>query len=239
MAKVYKLNKYIAHSGVCSRRKAAELVKAGKITVNGEVVIQPAFEVSVNDKVIYQGKTLKPTINHTYLLLNKPKNVLTTMSDDRGRKTVWDMVQEKVSDRVYPVGRLDRNTTGLLLITNDGDLARKLSHPSSNVIKSYIITLEEPVTQAHLNAIRDGITLQDGPVPVDRVGYVEVKDKYRVSIDVHIGRNRIVRRIFESFGYTVKRLDRIYYAGLTKKGLPRGHSRQLTGEEIRMLKHFV
>ena len=239
MAKVYKLNKYVAHSGVCSRRKAAELVKQGKITVNGEIIIQPAHEVSVNDKVTYQGKELKPTINFTYLLLNKPKNVLTTMSDDRGRKTVWDMVQDKVTDRVYPVGRLDRNTTGLLLITNDGDLARKLSHPSSNVIKSYIITLEQPVSQKHIDDIRVGITLEDGPVPVDRVQYVEHKDKHRVSIDVHIGRNRIVRRIFESFGYTVKSLDRIYYAGLTKKGLPRGRSRTLTQEEIRILRHFV
>lgn len=239
MAKVYKLNKFIAHSGVCSRRKAAEIVKLGKVSVNGKIELEPAFEVTVNDKVVYQGKTLKPTINHTYLLLNKPKNVLTTMSDDRGRKTVWDMIQDKVKDRVYPVGRLDRNTTGLLLITNDGDLARKLSHPSSNVIKSYIITLEEPVTQRHVDEIRSGITLDDGPVPVDRINYVEIKDKYRISIDVHIGRNRIVRRIFESFGYTVKRLDRIYYAGLTKKGLPRGHSRILTQEELRMLKHFV
>jgi len=239
MAKAYKLNKYVAHSGVCSRRKAAELIKAGKITVNGKVHLEPAFEVTSNDKVVYQGKLIKPTINHTYLLLNKPKNVLTTLSDDRGRKTVWDMVKEKVTDRVYPVGRLDRNTTGLLLITNDGDLARKLSHPSSNVIKSYIITLEQQVTAKHVEEIRNGITLEDGPVPVDRINYVDRADKYKISIDVHIGRNRIVRRIFESFGYTVQRLDRIYYAGLTKKGLPRGWSRFLTNEEIRMLKHFT
>ncbi len=237
--KTYKLNKFIAHSGLCSRRKAAEYVKNGDITVNGQVVTNPATEVTKADKVAYKGKILKVVEEYTYLLMNKPKNVLTTLQDDRGRKTVWDMVKDKVNDRIYPVGRLDRMTTGLLLLTNDGDLARNLSHPSSEVIKSYIITLTDKVKPEHLHQITDGITLEDGPVSVDRVSFIPDRSRDQVSIDIHIGRNRIVRRIFEHFGYTVARLDRIYYAGLTKKGLPRGHSRFLTKKEVLMLKHFT
>lgn len=238
MAKLYRLNKFIAHTGVCSRRKAAELVKDGQITVNGKIELNPAVEVTKKDNITYKGKQLQVVEKFTYLLLNKPKNVLTTLSDDRGRKTVWDMVKEKVSDRIYPVGRLDRNTTGLLLLTNDGDMAKRLSHPSGNVTKTYIITLSEKVSPEHINEIKDGITLEDGPVKVDRISFLPDASRHSVSLDVHIGRNRIVRRIFEHFGYQVEKLDRIYYAGLTKKGLPRGWSRFLTQKEIVMLKHF-
>ena len=234
-----RLNKYIAHSGVCSRRKAADLVKSGQIKVNGEVEVNPAIEVKDDDVVEYNGKTLKPELRKVYLLLNKPKNVVTTLSDEKGRRTVMDLVKNKVKERIYPVGRLDRATTGLLLLTNDGDLAKKLSHPSHNIKKYYHVVLDKDVTEQHIESIREGLTLEDGHAPVDAADYIQGKGKNEVGLEIHIGKNRIVRRIFEHLGYRVVKLDRTYYAGLTKKDLPRGWSRPLTKQEVIMLKHFV
>ncbi len=234
-----RLNKYIAHSGVCSRRKAADLVKSGLIKVNGEIETNPAIEVQDEDVVEYDGKTLKPELKKVYLLLNKPKNVVTTLNDERGRRTVMDVVKNKVKERIYPVGRLDRATTGLLLLTNDGDLAKKLSHPSHNIKKFYHVVLDKEVSGEHLESIRTGLTLEDGLAPVDEADYILGKGKKEVGLEIHIGKNRIVRRIFEHLGYRVIKLDRTYYAGLTKKDLPRGWSRHLTKQEVIMLKHFI
>ncbi len=235
-----KLNKFIAHTGLCSRRKAAELVKSGQIKLNGEVHINPATEVENSDTVEFEGKQLTLEEKKVYLLMNKPKNVLTTLSDDRGRPTVIDIIRgEKIEERIYPVGRLDRNTTGLLLLTNDGDLAKKLSHPSHEVKKIYEVELNRPVTPPDLKKIRRGLQLEDGLAPVDAVDYIKNEPRNKVGIEIHIGRNRIVRRIFEHLDYHVNKLDRVYYAGLTKKDLPRGWNRHLTEQEVVMLKHFT
>ena len=234
-----RLNKYIAHAGVCSRRKAGDLVKNGFIKVNGKVEKNPAIEVTDEDTVEYMGKVLKPVSNQYYLLLNKPKNVITTMEDERGRKTVWDIVKEKVDTRIFPVGRLDRNTTGLLLLTNDGDLIQKLSHPSSKVKKIYEVILNKPVEQKDIEAIAKGVMLEDGKADVDTVSYIQELPPNHIGIELHSGKNRIIRRIFEHLGYEVVRLDRVYFAGLTKKDLPRGWSRFLSKKEVIMLKHFT
>lgn len=234
-----RLNKYVAHAGVCSRRKAGELVKLGKIRVNGIVEANPAIEVGPEDKVEYNGKVLKVVVKKIYLLLNKPKNVITTMDDKRGRKTVWDVVKEKVDSKVFPVGRLDRNTTGLLLLTNDGDLAYKLSHPSSSVKKIYQVVLDRPLAEEDLAKIEKGLKLEDGIATVDVVTYIQELPPNNIGIQLHSGKNRIIRRIFEHLNYTVDALDRVYFAGLTKKDLPRGWSRELKKKEIIMLKHFT
>lgn len=234
-----RLNKYIAHCGISSRRKAAEYIQDGLVTVNGEVVNEIGHRVMEDDEVKFKGKTVKPETNKVYILLNKPKDFVTTVSDEKGRKTVMDIVGKKIKERIYPVGRLDRATVGLLLLTNDGDLAKKLSHPSHGVSKVYHIVLDKPVAEEHLKMIRKGLVLEDGPTPVDGINYIKNAPKTDVGIEIHIGRNRIVRRIFEHFGYTVKKLDRIIYAGLTKKDLPRGRFRHLTEKEIIMLKHFT
>lgn len=234
-----RLNKYVAHCGICSRRQAAEYVKEGLVSVNGEVELSPAYQIQKGDVVRYEDKVIQPELRRVYLLLNKPKGYITTVSDDRGRKTVMDLLAGKVKERVFPVGRLDRETTGLLMLTNDGDLAKKLSHPSHNVKKLYHVVLDRSISTEHLQAISDGLDLEDGVVQVDGVNYVQGKSKREVGIEIHLGRNRIVRRIFEHLGYEVKRLDRVYYAGLTKKDLPRGRFRRLTDREIVMLKHFV
>lgn len=234
----YRLNKYIAHSGVCSRRKAAELVKNGEIQVNGEVNKDPSYFVKEGDTVSYQGKKLRLERKKIYILMNKPKNVVTTTSDERGRKTVMEILENKVKERVYPVGRLDRNTTGLLLITNDGDLATKLSHPKHGVRKRYHVILDKPVEEQHLEQIKKGLTLDDGKAVVDDIDWIIGSDNSEIGIEIHIGKNRIVRRIFEHLGYHVEKLDRVYYGGLTKKDLPRGWFRHLKPKEIIMLKHF-
>lgn len=236
---IIRLNKFLAQSGICSRRKAAELVKKGLVTVNDIVETNPAYEVQPNDIIKYNGKQVKPEEKKVYLLMNKPRNVITTASDEKGRKTVLDMVRDKVDVRVFPVGRLDRNTTGLLLITNDGELATKLAHPSSRVKKIYHVTLNKNLKSNDLEAIRKGLVLEDGVAEVDSIEYIKDRGKNEVGIEIHIGKNRIVRRIFEHLGYEVEKLDRIYYAGLTKKDLPRGWSRPLTKQEIIMLKHFT
>ena len=234
-----RLNKYMAHCGVASRRACAELIKNGKVTVNGEVVLEPGYRVKAEDVVKYDGKKLRTESKMVYILMNKPKNVITTVSDERGRKTVMDVIGDKVKQRIFPVGRLDRATTGLLILTNDGDLTKKLSHPSHEVKKVYYVSLDKPVLDEHIELIRRGLTLEDGLAPVDGVSHIEGKNKTEVGIEIHIGRNRIVRRIFEHFGYEVLKLDRVYYAGLTKKDLPRGWFRNLSKKEIIMLKHFV
>ncbi len=234
-----RLNKFIAHAGVCSRRKAAELVKKGAIRVNGEVVREPFYEVKKRDRVEYKGKLLKPENRKVYILLNKPRGLITTLKDERGRKTVMDIFRGKIKERIYPVGRLDRDTSGLLLFTNDGELAQKLSHPRHKVKKAYQVVLDKPLTKNDLIKIGEGVELEDGRAEVDEIGYVKGKGKDEIGLVLHSGKNRVVRRIFESLGYEVKRLDRTYYANLTKKDLPRGRFRHLTPKEVVMLKHLL
>ena len=234
-----RLNKFVANAGVCSRRKAADLVKAGKVKVNGKVVLEPYYLVQDFDEVVYNERVLRQETNKVYLLMNKPKNTITSLSDEKGRKTVMDLLKNTIKERVFPVGRLDFPTTGLLLITNDGDLAKKLAHPSHEVKKFYEVHLDKEIAPQDLDKIRKGLTLEDGFAPVLGVDYVRGKTKKDVGIEIHIGRNRIVRRIFDHLGYTVEKLDRAYYAGLTKKDLPRGKFRHLKKQEIIMLKHFI
>jgi len=234
-----RLNRYVAQSGICSRRKAVDLVKAGQVKVNGEIILEPGYIVQPDDVVSYQGKDIKPDSKKIYILLNKPTDPITTLSDEKGRKTVMDIVGRTIKERIFPVGRLDRETTGLLLLTNDGDLAQKLSHPSFKVKKFYHVTLDRPLLQNDLEAIKKGVELEDGVISVEGVDYIEEKPKNEIGIEIHVGKNRIVRRIFEHLGYTVERLDRTYYAGLTKKDLPRSHYRVLNEREIVMLKHFT
>ena len=235
----FRLNKYVAHCGICSRRKAAELIKKKKVMVNGVIMDNPAYIVQAADMVSYLGKRIQPEKKKVYILMNKPKNVVTTVSDEKARKTVIDIITPKVKERVYPVGRLDRNTTGLLLLTNDGDLAKKLSHPSHKVQKLYQVELNKPVKEADIKTIKRGLILEDGIAKVDFIRHVENKPENIVQIEIHMGKNRIVRRIFEHFNYEVVRLDRIIYAGLTKKDLPRGWFRPLKKKEVIMLKHFI
>ncbi len=235
-----RLNKYIAHAGVCSRREAAQLVKDGHIQVNGTVIIEPGVVVEEGDEVTYKGRVLKPRVNMVYFLMNKPKGVITTVKDEKGRKTVMDLMVNKTKERIFPVGRLDRATTGLLLLTNDGDLAKKLTHPSHKVKKIYHAVLDKSISEADLDKIAAGLVLEDGLAEVDKVGYVQgAASKKEIGLEIHIGKNRIVRRIFEHLGYTVVKLDRVYFGGLTKKDLPRGFSRPLTDKEVIMLKHFT
>ena len=234
-----RLNKFVAHCGIASRRKADEHIKAGLVQVNGQVVNEPGHRIKPTDEVRFRGEIIQPEVRRIYVLMNKPKNTITTMSDDRGRRTVMDLIGADVPERIFPVGRLDRETTGLLLLTNDGDLAKKLSHPSHQVKKFYQVQLDKPVTAVDMDRIRQGLELEDGPAPVDGVAYIRDKGKNEVGIEIHIGRNRIVRRIFEHLGYEVVKLDRMYYGGLTKKDLPRGRYRFLGEKEIIMLKHFT
>jgi 23S rRNA pseudouridine2605 synthase len=230
------LNKYIAHCGICARREAAELVKEGKVKVNDKVVTEPGYKLGPSDVVKYGGKTLYPARNLVYILLNKPKDTITTASDTHGRKTVLDLVAKATRERIYPVGRLDRNTTGVLLLTNDGELTQKLSHPSNEVRKTYEAKLDKPLAKADFDRILAGVTLEDGPVPVDALGYADANDKSVIGIELHSGKNRVVRRLFESLGYDVTGLDRVMFANLTKKNVERGKWRHLTEKEVRLLK---
>ncbi|RYZ23213.1 MAG: rRNA pseudouridine synthase [Chitinophagaceae bacterium] len=232
------LNKYLAHGGICSRREAADVVKSGKVQVNGEVVTEPGYKVQETDKVTFSGKKVTPTGNLVYILLNKPKDYITTTDDPQQRKTVLDLIGRATDERVYPVGRLDRNTSGVLLLTNDGDLAQRLTHPSNEVRKVYAVTLDKPLTKAHFDAILKGTPLEDGLATVDSLAYADSSNKKEIGIEIHSGRNRIVRRIFEHHGYDVKGLDRVIFAGLTKKNVPRGKWRLLNEKEIRDLKFF-
>jgi len=230
------LNKFIAHAGVCGRREAAELVKGGKVVVNGDKIFEPGFKVAPSDKVLVKGKQVYLQKNAVYILLNKPKDYITTANDPEGRKTVLDIIKGATADRVYPVGRLDRNTTGVLLLTNDGELAQKLTHPSFEIKKIYEVTLDRPVAKKDLEAVLAGVTLEDGFVAADACGYANAKDKNVVGIEIHSGRNRIVRRIFEHLGYDVRGLDRVMFANLTKKNVDRGKYRFLQEKEVRLLK---
>ncbi len=232
------LNKYIAHAGVAARREAADLVRKGLVKVNDELVTEPGHKVSAKDEVRVNGKKIFLAKNLVYILLNKPKDYITTTDDPQGRKTVLDIIGRATSERVYPVGRLDRNTSGVLLLTNDGELAQKLTHPSNEVKKVYHVTLNKPLDKKDFEQILKGVTLEDGAANVDVLAYADMKDKTQIGVEIHSGRNRIVRRIFESLGYDVKNLDRVIFAGLTKKNVDRGKWRLLTEKEVRDLKHF-
>jgi 23S rRNA pseudouridine2605 synthase len=232
------LNKFIAHSGVCSRRDAAELIKSGKVKLNGEVVTEPGRKVTVKDSVTVGGKRVYPVNDLVYILLNKPKDYITTTDDPQQRKTVLDLIIGATKDRVYPVGRLDRNTSGVLLLTNDGELAQKLTHPSNEIKKVYAVTLDKPLEKKHFDEILKGVPLEDGMANVDVLAYTDAGDKRQIGVEIHSGRNRIVRRIFEKFGYDVKGLDRVMFAGLTKKNVNRGKWRYLNEKEVRDLKYF-
>ena len=232
------LNKFIAHGGVCSRRDAAELVKNGEVMVNNVVVTEPGTKITPGDTVTVKGKKITPSRNLVYILLNKPKDYITTLEDPEGRKTVLDLIKRATPERVYPVGRLDRNTSGVLLLTNDGDLAQTLSHPKHEIKKIYEVRLDKPLTKADFEQLINGLNLEDGPIVADAVGYVDTKDKSVIGVEIHSGRNRIVRRMFEFLGYDVRGLDRVMYAGLTKKNVQRGKWRFLTEKEIRILRHF-
>jgi 23S rRNA pseudouridine2605 synthase len=232
------LNKFIAHCGVCSRRDAAEIVKLGKVKVNGELITEPGRKVSSKDDITVNGKRIFPARNLVYILLNKPKDYITTTEDPQGRKTVLDLVRRSTNERVYPVGRLDRNTSGVLLLTNDGELSQRLTHPSNEIKKVYHVSLDRPLERKDFDLILKGVILEDGMAPVDSLAYADSKDKTQVGIEIHSGRNRIVRRIFEHFGYEVKNLDRVMFASLTKKNVERGKWRFLTEKEIRDLKYF-
>lgn len=232
------LNKYIAHAGVTARREAADLVRKGLVKVNDELVTEPGHKVSAKDEVRVNGKKIFLAKNLVYILLNKPKDYITTTDDPQGRKTVLDIIGRATNERVYPVGRLDRNTSGVLLLTNDGELAQKLTHPSNEVKKVYHVTLNKPLDKKDFEQILKGVTLEDGAANVDVLAYADMKDKTQIGVEIHSGRNRIVRRIFESLGYDVKNLDRVIFAGLTKKNVDRGKWRFLTEKEVRDLKHF-
>ncbi|MDE3185413.1 MAG: rRNA pseudouridine synthase [Bacteroidota bacterium] len=232
------LNKYLAHCGVTSRRDAVQLIIDGKVAVNKKIVTQPAFKVNEKDEVIYNGKKLFVTKNLVYILLNKPKDYITTTDDPQNRKTVLQLTKNATDQRIYPIGRLDRNTSGVLLLTNDGALTQELTHPSFNVKKVYEVKLDKPLTKVDFEKILNGIKLEDGEIFADSLAYADSKDKSVIGIELHSGRNRIVRRIFEHLGYDVKGLDRVMYANLTKKNVERGKWRYLGEKEIRLLKYM-
>jgi len=228
-----RLNKYIAKAGICSRREADKYIEAGLVSINGKVITELGTKVFFGDKVCLNEQLISPEKN-TYILLNKPKDYMTTLEDPHAKKKVVDLINCK--ERVYPVGRLDKATTGLLLLTNDGDLAEQLAHPKNNKKKIYQVTLDKNAQPDDLQKLLIGITLEDGPIKVDQVTYCNPEDKRELGVEIHSGKNRIIRRMFEHLGYKVKKLDRVYYAGLTKKNLPRGKWRFLNDKEIVMLK---
>jgi 23S rRNA pseudouridine2605 synthase len=232
------LNKYISHSGICSRRDAAELVKAGKVMVDGKLITEPGFKVTPGQEIKVNGKKITIQKNLVYILLNKPKDFITTTTDPQGRHTVLDLIKHATNERVFPIGRLDRNTTGVLLLTNDGELTQKLSHPSYEVKKVYEVRLDRPLLKKDFDAILKGVQLEDGMVTPDAMAYADAKDKAIIGIEIHSGRNRVVRRIFEALGYDVKNLDRVMYANLTKKNVERGKWRFLSEKEVRLLKYM-
>ena len=229
-----RLNKFIANSGICSRREADEYITAGLVTVNGEIITQLGVRVKPSDDIRFNGERLKGE-EKVYILMNKPKDFVTTLSDPNAEKTVMELIAGKCPQRVYPVGRLDKQTTGVLLLTNDGELADSLTHPSHNRKKIYHIVLDKNLSKPHFDQILQGVELEDGEIHADSLSYVD-EDNSQVGLEIHSGRNRVVRRIFEHLGYKVKRLDRVYFAGLTKKSLRRGQWRFLTENEVSMLK---
>ena len=226
-----RLNKYIANSGICSRREADTYIEHGSVEVNGKLVTEMGYKVQPDDVVRFDGTSISPE-QKRYILLNKPKNYITTMEDDRGRKTVMELVANASKERIYPVGRLDRNTTGLLLFTNDGDLAKKLTHPKHNVRKLYHASLDRKLDLKDLEKLRGEVIIEGRKVFIDAVSYVDGQPKSEIGIEIHSGRNRIVRKIFEHVGYKVNKLDRVIFAELTKKNLPRGRWRELTNLEV-------
>jgi 23S rRNA pseudouridine2605 synthase len=237
-SQIMPLNKYVAHCGISSRRDAAELVKRGKVLVNDKLITDPGTKISSTDIIKVNGKKISISKNLVYILINKPKDYITTTEDPQGRKTVLHLIKGATDQRVYPIGRLDRNTSGVLLLTNDGELAQKLSHPKHEIKKVYHITLDKSLSKNDFDKIGAGIELEDGFAYVDAIAYADAKDKTQVGLEIHSGRNRIVRRIFESLGYDVRGLDRVMYAGLTKKNVQRGKWRLLTDKEIRILKYL-
>ena len=235
MKEKIRLNKYIAHAGICSRRQADTYISSGSIKVNNKIITELGFKVSSGDVVHFDGVLIKSE-KPTYILLNKPKGFITTTKDERGRKTVMDLISKASKNRLYPVGRLDRKTTGLLLLTNDGDLSKKLTHPSSEIKKLYHVVLDKAINKNDFLKIKEGINLKDGFIKPDELNYVNGKFKNEIGISLHSGKNRIVRRIFEFLNYNVVKLDRVIFAGLTKKNLPRGNWRALNKNEINFLK---
>lgn len=230
-----RLNKYLANAGICSRRDADKYIQAGVISVNGEIITELGYKVLRTDEIKFHDENVKIE-KKQYVLLNKPKGFVTTVDDPQERKTVMDLVKNACPERIYPVGRLDRNTTGVLLLTNDGELASKLTHPRYLKKKIYHVTVDKNVTAADLRQIAEGITLEDGDIRADAIEYASETDKKQIGIEIHSGKNRIVRRIFESLGYHVLKLDRVYFAGLTKKNVKRGDWRYLTEQEVNMLR---
>ncbi len=230
-----RLNRYLANAGICSRREADVIIQSGAVKINNEVVTELGTKVQPGDIVHYAGEKISGEAKR-YVLLNKPKDYITTMDDPRKRRTVMDLVGRACKERIYPVGRLDRPTTGILLFTNDGHLAKQLTHPSSKVSKTYHVHLDKKVTKAHLIQLVEGIKLEDGESNADKAYYQsDTDDKSRIVIELHSGKNRIIRRMMESMGYKVLRLDRTIFAGLTKKNLPRGKFRHLTEAEVGLL----
>lgn len=230
-----RLNKYIASTGACSRREADKLIEAGKVKVNGRTITDLGTKVKPDAKVLLDNKLIEGE-KKVYYLLNKPKDVITTTDDPEGRKTVTDLLGSAVRQRVYPVGRLDRNTTGILLLTNDGELADRLTHPKYGVIKIYEIKLNKALSESSYMQMRNGIELDDGNFKMDKLSYINSQDKTMLGVEIHSGRTRIIRRSFEHLGYEVAKLDRVSFAGLTKKNLPRGRYRKLAPKEVAWLK---
>ena len=236
-SKGIRLNKYIANAGICARREADRYIAAGNVEVNGKPMTELGYRVQPTDVVKFDGKNISAE-KKEYILLNKPKGFITTTQDEKGRKTVMDLVAGAAQGNIKPVGRLDRLTTGLLLLTNDGDLMKKLTHPSHGVRKIYHVILDKKLALADFHKIQEGLTLEDGFIQVDDINFVDGAPHNEIGVKIHSGRNRIVRRIFESLGYVVEKLDRVAFAGLTKKDLPRGHWRTLTAQEIINLKNL-
>jgi len=230
-----RLNKFIANSGLCSRRDADDYIARGWISVNGKVVKEMGLKVLPKDDVRFKGERISPE-KKVYIIMNKPKDLITTADDPQGRKTVYSLFKPPLDTRIYPVGRLDRMTTGVLLFTNDGQLTKQLTHPKYKKKKIYQVTTDKPITRNDLEAISTGITLDDGLIAADAIHFINPNDKKQVGIEIHSGRNRIIRRIFEFLGYQITKLDRVYFAGLTKKGLTRGQWRYLSDKEISILK---
>lgn len=230
-----RLNKYLASTGLCSRREADDLIQAGLVSVNGKLITELGFKVKPSDVIKYNGEKLKEE-KKVYILLNKPKDYITTLEDPFAKRTVIDLIKGACRERVYPVGRLDRNTTGVMLLTNDGDLTKKLTHPRFEKLKVYHVELNKNLKAQDMEKIATGLMLEDGFIKADAISYASLDDKKIIGIELHSGRNRIVRRIFEQLGYEIRKLDRVYFAGLSKKGLSRGQWRFLTEQEIHMLK---
>lgn len=234
-----RLNKFISNAGICSRRDADKLISSGEIKVNGVIVTELGTKISPRDKVEYKGERLFTVEDPVYILMNKPKDAITTTSDPEGRRTVMDIIGEATDKRVYPVGRLDRNTTGVLLFTNDGELAQRLMHPKRNITKVYVADLDKPLTEADLHKLVTGIELEDGLMTADKAAFPDPQNKKSVGVEIHSGKNRIIHRMFESMGYVVTKLDRVLFANLDKRKMRRGEWRELTPKELKVLRASV